>query len=184
MPFTIIDANGNTKSVSLVGPVGPMGIPGWDGDEGETGIPGPVGPIGATGPTGPTGPQGPVGLGFPGEDGEDGLDAFPSFGGSPVLITPNIGVASGASLSISNTVNLITSGGAPTAGTLTLVAGTKTVNTTAATATALLFVQRSVSAGTIGFATTYTINAGVSFTLTSDSALDTSTYQWHLVETH
>lgn len=104
---------------------------------------------------------------------------------SPVLVTPTIGVATGTSLSLSNTVNLISTGGAATAGQLTLgVGGTLTVNTTAMTATALLFCQRKTAGGTIGFATTYTQVNGTSFTLSSDSALDTSVYNWWIVETH
>lgn len=103
---------------------------------------------------------------------------------SPTLVTPVIGVASGTSLSLSGKLDLISTGGAPRAGTLTLVLGTATVNTTAATATALIFFQRVTAGGTIGFATTYTTVANTSFTVSSDSALDTSTYNWWIVETH
>lgn len=85
---------------------------------------------------------------------------------------------SSALLSLANT------GGAATSGQLTLIGGTLTVNTTAMSATALLFAQRKTAGGTIGFATTYTQVNGTSFTLTSDSALDTSTYNWWIVETH
>ncbi len=79
-------------------------------------------------------------------------------------------------------LSMLSTGAAPTVGELTLVGGTKTVNTTAATATAKIFAQRKTAGGTIGFASTYTINAGVSFTLNSDNALDTSTYEWWIVE--
>lgn len=103
---------------------------------------------------------------------------------TPTLTTPVIGAATGISLSLSGTVSHANTGAAATAGQITLVAGTKTVNTTAATATALLFFQRVTSGGTIGFATTYTVNAGTSFTINSDSALDTSVYNWLIVETH
>ncbi len=85
---------------------------------------------------------------------------------------------------IVHTLSLKNTGGAATSGQLTLVTGTKTVNTTAMTATALLFVQRKTAGGTIGFATTYTQVNGTSFTLNSDSALDTSVYNWWIVETH
>lgn len=87
-------------------------------------------------------------------------------------------LGSGVAPSFANT------GGAATAGTLTMVLGTKTVNTTAATATCLIFFQRVTVGGTIGFATTYTVVAGTSFTVSSDSALDTSIYAWHIIETH
>jgi hypothetical protein len=103
---------------------------------------------------------------------------------SPAFTTPNIGAANGASLSLSNTINLIATGGAATAGTATLVAGTVTVNTTAMTATALLFTQRKTAGGTVGFQVTYTQVNGTSFTINSDSALDTSTFSWMIVETH
>jgi len=80
-------------------------------------------------------------------------------------------------------VSLLSTGGAAIVGEATLGAGgTVTVNTTAATATAKVFCQRKTNGGTIGFATTYTINAGTSFTLTSDNALDRSVYEWMIIE--
>ena len=103
---------------------------------------------------------------------------------SPVLVTPQIGAATGTSVSLSGTTSLLNTGAAATCGELTLVAGAKTVSTTSATSTCLIFFQRKTVGGTIGFATTYTINAGVSFTVTSDSALDTSVYAWRILETH
>ena len=46
-----------------------------------------------------------------------------------------------------------------------------------------LFADRTLTGGgTIGMAVTYTISAGVSFTITSDSALDTSIYSFLLIE--
>jgi hypothetical protein len=81
-------------------------------------------------------------------------------------------------------ISLPNTGGAATCGQITLVLGTKTINTTRATATCLIFFQRVSTGGTIGFATTYTVNAGVSFTINSDSALDTSVYNWMIIETH
>jgi hypothetical protein len=105
------------------------------------------------------------------------------------FVAPALGAATATSLVASGQVstalvNLPNTGGAATAGNNAMVLGTFTVNTTAATATCLVFAQRKTAGGTIGFASTYTINAGVSFTLTSDSALDTSTYSWWIVETH
>lgn len=104
--------------------------------------------------------------------------------GTATLVAPNIGAASGASLSLSGAVSLASTGAAATSGSLTLVGGTKTINTTAATATCLIFFQRVTAGGTIGFATTYTKVNNTSFTLNSDSALDTSVYNWWIVETH
>ena len=103
---------------------------------------------------------------------------------SALQANPDIGAATGTSLSLSGMLNLANTGGAATAGQLTLIAGTLTVNTTAATATCLIFFQRVTAGGTIGFATTYTVVANTSFTLSSDSALDTSVYNWMIVETH
>ena len=79
-------------------------------------------------------------------------------------------------------VQLITSGTAAVAGNATLAAGTITVNTTAVTANSVILLTRKTSGGTIGTAITYTINAGTSFTITSDSVLDTSTFSWVIVE--
>jgi hypothetical protein len=70
----------------------------------------------------------------------------------------------------------------PVAGTVTLVAGTATVSTDAATSTALVFLQRKTAGGTVGN-TTWAVTAGTSFTVTSDNALDTSTYAWWIVQT-
>lgn len=102
---------------------------------------------------------------------------------SPALVTPNIGVASGVSLSLSNTINLPSTGAASTAGTAILVGGTVTVNTTAMTATAILCLHRKTAGGTIGDLT-YTQVNGTSFTINSASATDTSTVVWHIIETH
>jgi len=85
-------------------------------------------------------------------------------------------------LTLTPAISMLSTGGAPTVGELVLVAGTKTVNTTAATSTCKVFAQRKTAGGTVGFASTYTINAGVSFTLNSDNVLDTSTYEWWIVE--
>lgn len=85
---------------------------------------------------------------------------------------------------LDNTISLEDSGTAPTAGTLVLIGGTLTVNTTAMTATAILSYNRKTSGGTIGTGVTYTQVNNTSFTLTSDNILDTSTFVWHIIETH
>lgn len=79
-------------------------------------------------------------------------------------------------------LQLPNSGAAPTVGNATLVGGTVTVSTTAIGASDVVLVTRKTSGGTIGTAITYTISAGVSFTITSDSALDTSTLSWTIVK--
>lgn len=112
-------------------------------------------------------------------------------------VTPNalifqsyVPVASGSGAQTATTtmtlnqgaVILPNSGGAATIGNAVLVAGTVTVNTTAATASAYIILTRKTSGGTLGTAITYTISAGTSFTITSDSALDTSTFTWLVLQ--
>ncbi len=105
------------------------------------------------------------------------------------LGTVTVGIWNAGAITSSGVLNglelsLPSSGGAATIGQLTLVGGTKTVNTTAMTATARAFFQRVSTGGTIGFASTYTQVNGVSFTLNSDNPLDTSVYNWLIVDTH
>jgi len=69
----------------------------------------------------------------------------------------------------------------PIVGNATLVGGTVTVTTGAATANSYLLTTRKTSGGTIGTAITYTVTNG-SFTITSDSVLDTSTFTWLLIQ--
>ena len=76
------------------------------------------------------------------------------------------------------------SGAAPTAGNATLVGGTVTVNTTAVVTGDIVLLTRKTSGGTIGTAITYTINSGVSFTITSDNVLDTSEFSWAIVKVY
>lgn len=83
---------------------------------------------------------------------------------------------------ITGVAGLISTGAAPIAGNLVLVAGTKTVNTTAIKATSIVILTRKSSGGTVGNVITYTIAAGVSFTVTSDNALDTSTFSWAIYD--
>lgn len=82
---------------------------------------------------------------------------------------------------IQSTLSVKNTGAAAIIGQLTLIAGTLTVNTTAITATALIFLQRKTAGGTIGNIT-YTQVDDTSFTVTSDNALDTSTFNWWIIE--
>lgn len=68
------------------------------------------------------------------------------------------------------------------AGNAVLVAGTVTVANTTVTANTLVMLTRKTSGGTLGTAITYTLAAGTSFTINSDSALDTSTFSYFLIE--
>lgn len=74
------------------------------------------------------------------------------------------------------------SGANQRAGNLTLIGGTKTISNTAVTANTVVLLTRKTSGGTIGTAITYTLSAGVSFTVTSDNILDTSTFSYLLIE--
>lgn len=76
----------------------------------------------------------------------------------------------------------ITSGANQRAGNAVLVAGTITVSNTTVTANTIVMLTRKTSGGTLGTAITYTVSAGASFTITSDSALDTSTFSYLLIE--
>lgn len=76
----------------------------------------------------------------------------------------------------------ITSGTNQRAGNAVLVAGTITVSNTTVTANTIVMLTRKISGGTLGTAITYTVSAGASFTITSDSALDTSTFSYLLIE--
>lgn len=66
-------------------------------------------------------------------------------------------------------------------GSSTLVGGTVTVANTSVTASSKIFIQRRVAGGTLGNIT-YTRSAGVSFTINSSSATDTSVLDWHIIE--
>lgn len=77
-------------------------------------------------------------------------------------------------------INLPSSGAAPTAGLATLASGTVTVASTAVTANSVIVMSNKTDGGTIG-TYTYTVSAGVSFTITSSNVLDTSVMAWILV---
>lgn len=82
-----------------------------------------------------------------------------------------------ATSTISGPLKLGSTGTSATTGNATLVGGTVTVTTGAALSTGFVHLTRKTSGGTIGTAITYTITNG-SFTITSDSVLDTSTFTW------
>jgi hypothetical protein len=62
-----------------------------------------------------------------------------------------------------------------------LVAGTVTVNTTAIKTNSILIYSNKTDGGTVSLDRSYTINAGVSFTITSTNILDTSTISWFIL---
>jgi hypothetical protein len=81
-------------------------------------------------------------------------------------------------------ISLSTTGTSPNAGNAVLVAGTKTVATTSVTAATIIMMTRKTAGGTVGTSLTYTLNPGVSFTITSNNVLDTSTISWILWSSH
>lgn len=76
----------------------------------------------------------------------------------------------------------IVSGTNQRAGNAVLVAGTVTVANTTVTVNTIVMLTRKTSGGTPGTLITYTVSAGASFTINSDSALDTSTFSYFLIE--
>lgn len=66
-------------------------------------------------------------------------------------------------------------------GTVTLASGTATVNTTAVKAGDLIFFVRITMGGILGEIQDYTIVDSISFTVTSTSLTETSTYGWFIV---
>jgi len=75
----------------------------------------------------------------------------------------------------------IATGTGARAGDATLVAGTVTVANTTVTANTKVITSRKTSGGTLGFLV-YSVSAGVSFTITSSSATDTSVVSYWLIE--
>lgn len=77
----------------------------------------------------------------------------------------------------------IATGANASLGVATLVAGTVTVNTTAVTASSRIFLSVATPGGTRGFlsAPSASIVAGTSFVINSDSALDTSTVNYWII---
>lgn len=104
----------------------------------------------------------------------------------------SLGLSTGGTLrTTTNTTDLIlatgfrlamASGANTRAGNATLVAGTVTVANTSVTANTIVMLTRKTSGGTLGTAITYTVIAATSFTINSDSALDTSTFSYVLIE--
>ncbi len=69
-----------------------------------------------------------------------------------------------------------------TMGRAVLVAGTVVVSTTKVTANSEIFLTNNVNGGTLGSLSVSARTAGTSFTITSSSALDTSTISWLIIE--
>lgn len=76
----------------------------------------------------------------------------------------------------------ITEGANASMGRATLVGGTVVVSTTKVTANSRIFLTAQNSGGTPGFVRVSARSAGVSFTILSSNALDTSDIAWMIVE--
>lgn len=82
---------------------------------------------------------------------------------------------------LNNKLNIPTGSNAA-AGTGTLSGGTVTISTTAVTSSSLIFLTDTASSLTnVGTLSVSSKTAGVSFTVTSANALDTSTFNWIIV---
>jgi len=84
-------------------------------------------------------------------------------------------------LTVNNSVTLGASGSAPICGTVQLSGGSATVNTTAAVTGHLVMLSRqTIMCSNVGHLT-YTIDSGVSFTITSTDGSDTGHISWMIV---
>lgn len=91
-------------------------------------------------------------------------------------------LASNLTLGTAGNKLLITTGSNASAGTGTLVGGTATISTTAVTASSLIFLTDTSSSTTnVGSLTVSAKTAGTSFVVTSTIALDTSTFNWMII---
>ncbi len=111
-------------------------------------------------------------------DSSNGRFGFGS-GTAPVDV---ISVTGNVNLLSAGNKLLIATGSNASVGTGTLVGGTVTISTTAVTANSLIFLQDTASSITnVGTLTVSSKSAGTSFTVTSTLALDTSTFNWLII---
>ncbi len=105
------------------------------------------------------------------------------------LIARNIIISGGTSVQCDNNFQMTTAGKAISiksgtnqrAGNATLVGGTIAVANTTVTANTVVMMSPKTAGGTLG-SYSYTLSAGVSFTINSSSAIDTSTISYFLIE--
>lgn len=109
---------------------------------------------------------------------------------SPTLTTPDIGVATGTSLSTTGNHSVTTAGNGllvkegtnAKQGTAVLVAGAVVVSNTTVTANSRIFLTSQVDGGTAGFVRVSARTVGTDFTITSSSGSDTSTIAFQIFE--
>jgi len=101
--------------------------------------------------------------------------------GTDISLNSGFKLIGNLKLSVAGNGILIKEGVNATMGTATLVAGTIVVSTTKALTTSRIFFQVKTAGGVSGFLS-YTIVNGTSFTVTSSSVTDTSTFSWVILE--
>lgn len=127
--------------------------------------------------------------GIPGELGWSFFDQIQQGGSQDVTfddltaatLTLSGAVSGVTTLALSGKLLIPTAGAAATVGTATLSGGTVTVATTAIGATSKVFYCRKTTGGTVGHLSIGAVVAGTSFVLQSDSATETSTLNWWII---
>lgn len=112
--------------------------------------------------------------------GSGKLSVTPQGGGS-IELTTSTSIIGNLSLSTVGKFIQYKSGTGQRAGNATLVGGTVTVTNTSVTANTVITLSPKTAGGTLGNLT-YTLSAGASFTINSDSILDTRVISYELVE--
>jgi hypothetical protein len=123
------------------------------------------------------------------------VDALTNFGSTTIYglyVAAQSGASSNYAIATSGSIFLDTAGGYLSVKTGTnacagtgagpLSSGTLTIATTCAKASSVIVIARTTAAGTLGHIS-YSISAGTSFTITSSSVTDTSTFSWLIVPT-
>ncbi len=113
------------------------------------------------------------------------MTVFPGSGtSSTFLFAGNVQPAGNIKITTAGKTLYIKEGSNACKGTgATMVGGTVTVNTTAVATGDMVVPSCTAQGGTPGLGMpAVTINNGVSFTLTSQNALDTSTFSWFIVK--
>lgn len=113
---------------------------------------------------------------------QEGTSAQPISAGYQIAATMTAKTFTDIEAFLANNKLNIPTGSNASAGTGTLSGGTVTISTTAVTASSLIFLTDTASSITnVGALTVSAKVAGTSFTVTSTLALDTSTFNWLIV---
>lgn len=172
-----VDGAGVTLAVGTTidwveNPTSDLGVTGATGATGATGS-------GATGATGSTGTTGGGITGATGATGNDGTASATGATGATGSTGETGGGITGTA-GATGATGVTGATGISATGEATLVAGTVTVADAGITAGSIIQYSKKTDGGTLG-TLTYTLSAGISFTLTSDNVLDTSTYSYVVI---